>query len=528
MIVRVAKSRKMPTLNSYYLKSFGQAALEMLKASKPFAVYWKDLTEYECTKDVFEKVALNEQVVDISYDYSLSFSKFERKTKAKYGYQEDAVTFAMTTNNIFVNFPQGMGKSLTAMKIIDARKFRRTLIICGQGNLQEEWIKDVKKHGYDKKFTFSIVGDDAGASSSKKITYFENHKKDVNRVDLINIEALRNTDIVFEINDTKYDCIIVDEVQSAKGWKAEQTKGLHEIIRIEGQARIALSGTPVLNNPLEFFSMVKYFGLLQDTAKSTFENYYGVWGFDRWGHYVCTGYRHLKDLSDLISPVLCYADKSELGLPPKHRKKIDIDWAPSERFSYLEKVSKMPIKRLKASGFKSKPEVRAEMQFISSTVPGKMEFVRNQAATSKVLVFSQYTTVLEEYLANLKQNGCKVLYYHGALSMKQRLEVLDRWHKGEADILLLSEMTARYGLNLTEATVDIFLEPPTSFHTLEQLEDRSHRIGQTKEVNSYLLSATYFDEEDLENIERKQEALDKLNSMLQADFVHNIEGGESI
>lgn len=518
MIVRIAKSRKMPTLTSYYLKGFTNTTLEMLKDSRPFAVYWKDLKEYECTKDVYDKIVANEPFVEVSQDYVVSFSKFERKTPGKYGYQQDAVNFAMTTDNIFVNFPQGMGKSLTAMKIIDARRFRRVLIICGQGNLQEEWMKDVKKHGYDKKFNFSIVGDDAGASSTKKIQYFEAHKMDTGRVDLMNIEALRNTDIVFEVNDTKYDCIIVDEVQSAKGWKAEQTKGLHEIIRLPGQVRIALSGTPVLNNPLEFFSMVRYFGLLQDTAKSTFENYYGVWSFDRWGHYICTGYRHLKELSDLIAPVLCFASKDELGLPPKYRKKVDIPWLPSERFTYLDKVSKMSIKRLKAAGFTSKTQVRAEMQFISSTIPAKIDFVETQSKTAKVLVFSQYTTVLEEYLAKLSAKGCKVLYYHGNLSMKQRLEVLEKWHNGEADILLLSAMTARYGLNLTEATVDIFTEPPTSLNVLEQLEDRAHRIGQQKEVHSYLLSGSDFDEEDLDNIVRKQESLEQLNDMLLKSF----------
>ena len=120
----------------------------------------------------------------------------------------------------------------------------------------------------------------------------------------------------------KYDCIVVDEVQSAKGWKAEQTQGLHELIRFPNQIRIALSGTPILNNPLEFFSFLKFYGLLDETARTTFEKYYGQWSFDYWGHYICTGYKNLEDLAELLRPVLCWADKAELKLIPKRRKRI--------------------------------------------------------------------------------------------------------------------------------------------------------------------------------------------------------------
>ena len=82
--------------------------------------------------------------------------------------------------------------------------------------------------------------------------------------------------------------------------------------------------------------------------------------------------------------------------------------------------------------------------------------------------------------------------------MTERLSILQKWREGDYNVLLLSVMAARYGLNLTEATEVIFLEPPTSLAILEQAEDRAHRIGQEKPVVSYILSTTELDERNRE------------------------------
>lgn len=508
MRIRYARSRKQPLLNSIYVSGFGEETLELLKLRRPFTTYHKDLQEYEITPEVLAEI--NEPVESVAHE-EVVYNKFVRKHKEKYGYQQDAVDFAMKTDSIFLNFPQGMGKSLTTMKILDAKDKHRVLIVCGQGNLQEEWLKDAHKHHYVQRLRMKIVGDDTGAGNPKKLKWLLERKHE-DGTDLINIEALRNEDIVNAINARNYDCIVVDEVQSAKGWKSQQTEGLHEIIKQPGQDRIALSGTPVLNDPLEFFSMLKFFGLLKDTARTTFEQYYGEWSFDFWGHYVCVGYKHYEDLNDLITPVVCYVSKDELGLPEKKRYLKRLGWTSAE-YLELQRLYKLSAARLRRAGFDSKPAVKAKMQFMSSTAPCKVNFIVNHSADHKMLVFSQYTTVLEVYRDALVNNGRKVLYYHGGLGMKERLEVLEQWRTGVYDVLLLSTMSARYGLNLTEATEVAFIDLPPSLAVLEQAEDRAHRIGQTKPVNSYLLSCSDIDDDARDNIVRKQEELDKLTAL---------------
>ena len=304
MRVRIARSTKMPTLYSYYVSGFDENVLEYFKRSKPFTFYHRRAKVYEITKEVYKKVASS---YDIITDERVDSPVFTRISKEKYGYQKDAVAFARKVDNMLINFPQGTGKSRTTMMIIDDRQFRKTLVVCGQANLQEEWLKDARKHEYAEKLNFRIVGESTEAPTVKKAEWIKANAN-VRGVDLINIEALRNVKIVNAINVVGYDCIVIDEVQSAKGWKAAQAVGMHNIAETPGQVRLALSGTPILNSPLEFFSVLKFLRQLKATARTTYERYYGEWSFDFWGHYVCTGFKNLGELQQLLKPVIAFVE----------------------------------------------------------------------------------------------------------------------------------------------------------------------------------------------------------------------------
>lgn len=505
MNVRYAKSQKQPALNSYYVSQFTSATLELIKSARPLSTYHRQAQEFELPRETYERI---KEPVYRFVDQAAEYPVFERKSTAEYGYQDDAVEFLRKTRNALINFEQGMGKSLTTMKVILDRQIRKTLVICGQSNLQEEWLKDARKHGLADKLNIRIVGDDSDAGNPKKLKWLATHQDEAG-VDLINVEALRNPTVVEQLNACHYDCIVFDEVQAAKGWKAQQTQGFQEIARTPGQYRIALSGTPVLNSPFEFFSVLKFFGVLGDTARTTFEKYYGEWGFDFWGHYVCKAYRNVAELKELLSPVICPASKDELHLQPKTRKRVLIDY-DSEHYNMLSKVYKYSTARLKKAGFASKPEVRAKMQYLSATAEGKMRFVLERAREGKLLVFSEYTQVLDAYSDYLKAAGVSFLYYSGKQGMKERLEILSKWREGQADVLLMSVGASRYGLNLTEAKQVVFVDIPPNLSVIAQCEDRAHRIGQTEPVTSYLLVATPLDESALDLVKQKQESLDAL------------------
>ena len=199
--------------------------------------------------------------------------------------------------------------------------------------------------------------------------------------------------------------------------------------------------------------------------------------------------------------------KSALGLPPKERSIIRLP-ITEEEYKKKSLLYKKGSKAVKKAGYPTIQALASELQVMTSTTKEKIQFILSSVSKQeRPLVFSQYTAVLDIVKEKLEKQGLTVLYYHGKLSSKERLSVLEQWKSGKGDVLLLSISCSRYGLNLQETQVAIFLEPPTSPAILEQAEDRLHRIGQTKTVHSYLLISGESDDSDLQTIQRKQDVL---------------------
>lgn len=508
----------MPSPYSLYVSSFGENLLSIFKKT-PFARYHKDTREYEITPELFETIKNEEQVIfHNSLPKERLYIPFTYHEDYPYQYQDDAVEFMNYTDFALINFSQGLGKSRTTLRILENRKIKRALIITGVSNLQEEWMKDANKHkaingqSFVDYLNMRIVAGNPDAPVAKRINYLKTaHREEERFTDLIGIESLRGVPIVKAINDIRYDAIVIDECQSAKGMKAEQSQGVHEIEYHEGQIRLALSGTPALNNPLEYYSVLRFLRVLyysstvSQCARTTFNNYYGVWEDSFWGGRVCKRYKNLDQLKQLIEPVLAYVPKSILKLPPKHRHIVDLEVKNPD---YLKKLAlyKRGTEAAKKAGYKTIQSLAAELQFMTSTDQSKKDFIVGKAHL-RPLVFSQFTRVLDNHKEYLENRGLKILYYHGKLTMKDRLSILQRWKSGEGDILLLSLNCSRYGLNLPETQTAIFLEPSTSPAILEQAEDRLHRIGQLFEVNSFVLLSGESDKSDWDTVLKKAEAL---------------------
>lgn len=521
MDVKFGWPKYMPSPYSVYVSKFSEETLKYLKGSDVLSRYHKDDREYEITPEVYEILKQKECPVELnSLPTHKLYEEFVYHTDYDYQYQDDAVIFMRNKDSGLLNFSQGCGKTLTALKILVDKGIKRALIITGVSNLQEEWLKDAKKHkvadgsSYAEYMNMRIVAEDPGATVAKRIKYLrEQHEGEEVFADLIGIESCRSMDITDAINDIKYQAIVVDEVQSAKGMNAEQTQGLHDIKYFDGQLRLALSGTPALNDPLEYYSVLRFLRVLyykskvDQCSRSAFNKYYGVWGFDYFGHYVCKGYRNLDQLRQLIAPVLITAPKSLLNLPPKYRNVVRLT-VQDPSYIELDRLYKKGSNAVKKAGYKTIQELGSKLQVMTSTDQGKIDFVKRHVEQgNRPLVFSQYTAVLDIYKKRLEEAGYSVAYYHGKLNSKQRLSVLEEWKSGAGDVLLLSINTARYGLNLQETQTAIFVEPPTSPAILDQAEDRLHRIGQLKPVYSYILLAGYSDDEAYDRLRLKADAL---------------------
>nr|WP_268762037.1 C-terminal helicase domain-containing protein [Frankia casuarinae] len=105
----------------------------------------------------------------------------------------------------------------------------------------------------------------------------------------------------------------------------------------------------------------------------------------------------------------------------------------------------------------------------------------------RALVFSQFTGFLGKVRERLSALGVEHCYLDGRT--RDRSTVLERFKTGSAPVFLVSLKAGGFGLNLTEADYCFLLDPWWNPATEEQAVDRTHRIGQSRNVMVYRLVA---------------------------------------
>ena len=108
----------------------------------------------------------------------------------------------------------------------------------------------------------------------------------------------------------------------------------------------------------------------------------------------------------------------------------------------------------------------------------------------RALVFSQFTSFLGRATARLDAAGVPYAYLDGSTPVRRRDAEIARFRDGEASVFLISLKAGGFGLNLTEADYVFLLDPWWNPASEAQAVDRTHRIGQTKQVMVYRLVAS--------------------------------------
>ena len=120
----------------------------------------------------------------------------------------------------------------------------------------------------------------------------------------------------------------------------------------------------------------------------------------------------------------------------------------------------------------------------------------------RALVFSQFTSYLQEAAERLDQAGIAYAYLDG--STRSRRAVIDGFRSGEQPVFLISLKAGGFGLTLTEADYVFLLDPWWNPAAEAQAVDRTHRIGQQNPVMVYrMISEGTIEEKVLALQERK-------------------------
>ncbi len=118
------------------------------------------------------------------------------------------------------------------------------------------------------------------------------------------------------------------------------------------------------------------------------------------------------------------------------------------------------------------------------------EIIKKNINEHKIVIFSQFTSMLKKIEEKIKQKNINYVYLDGSTSAKKRIELVDKFNNDERiRIFLISLKAGGTGLNLTSSDVVIHFDPWYNPGVHDQASDRAHRIGQKNMVNIYKLIA---------------------------------------
>ena len=326
--------------------------------------------------------------------------------------------------------------------------------------------------------------------------------------------------------------LILDEAQYVKN---HQSKIYQCARRLRAPFKVAVTGTPMENNLMELWSLLSITapGLFPNPTR--FRDYYAR-PIERQGDAEL-----LARLRRRIRPLLRRRTKEqvaadlpekqeqvlEVELHPRHRKLYQtylqrerqkvlglLDDVNANRFTILTSLTRLRQLSLHAALVDGTQE-----DLPCSKIDTLLDQIQDVAAGGhRALVFSQFTGFLAHVRERLDAAGVRYCYLDG--KTRDRAAVLRRFKDGTDPVFLISLKAGGFGLNLTEADYCFLLDPWWNPATETQAIDRTHRIGQTRNVIVYRLIAR-------DTIEEKVMALKARKAELFANVIDdgNVFGG---
>ena len=352
--------------------------------------------------------------------------------------------------------------------------------------------------------------------------------------------ALGDTDIVitsyalFRLDFDSYAAqewagLILDEAQFVKN----RTSKVHQCARdLDTPFKLAITGTPMENNLLELWSLFAIVapGLFPSARRFLDEYAKPIEGGGN-PELLTRMRRRIRPLMMRRTKELVATDlpaKQEqvltIDLNPKHKKLYDtflqrerqkllglIDDMDKNRFIVFRSLTLLRMLSLDASLVDD-----AYSHVPSSKLDALFEQLEDVLAEGhRALIFSQFTSFLGKAAARLDAEGIPYAYLDG--STTKRSDVIARFKDGVAPIFLISLKAGGFGLNLTEADYVFLLDPWWNPATEAQAVDRTHRIGQTKNVMVYRMVANGTIEEKVMALKAQKAKL--FNAVMDDDAV---------
>ncbi len=406
----------------------------------------------------------------------------------------------------------GLGKTIQALSLLLALKEEGksvNALIVSPASLVYNWKAECTK------FTPSLNAVTVTGTAKEREHIIKGHDKyDI----LITSYDLLKRDIALYEN-ASFNIEIIDEAQFIKNHNTAQAKAVRAV---KSTHRLALTGTPIENRLSELWSIFEYlmpgFLFSQESFKKLLSNPIEKNG-DR---------EAAERLRKLTGPFILRRLKSDVlkDLPEKTEETRVTPLQGEQLRLYTAEVAKAKGMLKGSENYNEKKiEILAELMRIREICcdpalvfqdyrgeSAKREAVMDLIVSAidgahKILLFSQFTSMLELLEKDLGKEGISYYKITGDTGKAKRLELVDAFNSGTVPLFLISLKAGGTGLNLTAADIVIHYDPWWNTAVQNQATDRAHRIGQTKRVTVYKMIAENTIEEKIMRLQETKKNL---------------------
>jgi SWI/SNF-related matrix-associated actin-dependent regulator 1 of chromatin subfamily A len=429
----------------------------------------------------------------------------------------------------------GLGKTVETAAIINAAPviFRRVLIIC-PASLRLNWRRELGWWLIDKRLVDIANGDYLPKTDTLIINY-----------DLLkrHADALRKE---------RWDLVVADEAHALKNPKAQRTqyvvghklgkrpkKDEQEVVPIPCKRALFLTGSPILNRPVELWPLANFLDPATWTSWWTYVHEFCAAYQDRWGLKV-DGASNLGKLQDILRrTIMVRRLKKDVlkELPPKRRQVIVLpanDCAgvvAAEREAWKRHEENLEALRVavELSKASDNPEdykkavlalregatlaftemARFRHDTAMAKLPLAIEHIREclESGIGKLILFSHHHDVQN---ALAKEFGAEAVLHRGGLDDKVKQDAVDSFQNDPTVKVFNGSIKASgLGITLTAGSHEMFLEEDWSPTWITQCEDRAHRIGQEESLLiQHIVLEDSIDVDMAQRMIEKQEIID--------------------
>jgi len=411
----------------------------------------------------------------------------------------------------------GLGKTVQALSFMEfyrkENKSLKALVVCPT-TLIYNWENEITK--FTPELTYRIHH---GATRTRTKEEIMDHEITITTYGTLrsDIKLLMSVD---------FDYVVLDESQAIKNPGSKVTKAA---CLLKAKNRLCMSGTPLQNNTFDIFAQMNFLNPGMLGTMEFFRQEFSI-PIDKFGE------QDRKDhLRKILFPFILRRTKEQVAkdLPEKQEMILFCEMESKQRNIYdayrndfrnqiLGTIETQGIQKsqltilqglMKLRQICDSPAILNEQEKFENHSIKLDELAREiteNIGDHKALIFSQFLGMLALIRAKLEELGVKYEYFDGSTSAPDRQKAIESFQNDEEKrVFLISLKAGGVGLNLTAADYVYIVDPWWNPAVEQQAIDRTHRIGQTKNIFAYRMICKDTIEDKILKLQEKKRALAK-------------------